>query len=101
MNTKTKIKPRSNLQRAEIIPVLQIARQKFQRYFEKYLKFLRGISQLLVMYSTISCGTLVGEHFLVPTLDPKLCDPPKCRQLFTSRKGEHNFPELHLEQSAP
>jgi hypothetical protein len=66
MNTKTKIKPRSNLQRAEIIPVLQIARLKLQRYFEKYLKFLWGISQFLIMYSTISCGTLVGEHFLSP-----------------------------------
>ena len=39
MNTKTRIKQRGSLQRAEIIPVLQIARQKFQPYFEEYLEF--------------------------------------------------------------
>jgi hypothetical protein len=34
-------------------------------------------------------------------LDPKLCDPPKFRQLFNSRKGGHNIPESNLEPSAP
>jgi hypothetical protein len=43
----------------------------------------------------------LGNIFLFPMLDPKLCDPPKCRQLFTSRKGEYNIPEPNLEQNAP
>jgi len=43
----------------------------------------------------------LGNIFLVPTLDPNLCDPPKCRQIFTSRQGGHNIPEPNLEQSAP
>jgi hypothetical protein len=39
MNTEIKIKQRISLQGAEIIPLSLIARQKFQRYFEEYLKF--------------------------------------------------------------
>jgi hypothetical protein len=52
-------KQRDRWQCTEITPVLLIARQKCQLGI---FEIVCGMSGFLFVYSTISCGTLVGKH---------------------------------------
>jgi len=57
MSMRTKQKDR--WQCTEISPVLLTARQKCPLGI---FKIVCGLSEFLFIYSTISCGTLVGNH---------------------------------------